>query len=50
MSDYCADMNPLTKENEQIFVQEIALTVGVIYGSEFVIVDGAVKNAVNMWL
>jgi hypothetical protein len=35
MSDHRAEMNALTKENKQISVREIAVTVSVGYGSEF---------------
>jgi hypothetical protein len=35
MNDHRAEMNALTKENIQISVWEIALTVSISYGSEF---------------
>lgn len=50
MNDHRAEMNALTKENIQISVWEIALTVSISYGSEFAIVHCDIKYAVHMWL
>jgi hypothetical protein len=47
MSDYRAEMNALTKENKQISMWEIALTVSGSYRSEFGSVHND-KNAVHM--
>jgi hypothetical protein len=50
MSDHCVEVNALTKENKQISVREIALTVSISYRSELASVNDDDKNAVRMWL